>query len=255
MTPIQQILLGAGGSTGNDPNNPTQSETLNYSTTWTAPAGITGVRVTLTGATFNAGYSNAPGMALVFNYTGTQPTTSSASAAMQAWYSAHWGAIGGSTGVRSISRPRMTSYTLNTGETVTVYDWRMRGFGTAFPAGSAANVNQSGSITINGTAIQGSTTINTWSFFMMDGIHKSCQTSIWSPGFQIYYPAGSSAPGASMFGYTAAGKTSGSANVVGPLIVSVTPGQSYSFTGGSSSNGLPIPRTLYSTNASAFLEY
>ena len=88
---------------------------------------------------------------------------------------------------------------------------------------------------------------------------KQWKSGVWLCGIRYYIPAATTAgPNASMFGYTATGKTGGTANTVGPIIVSVTPGQQYTFTGGSiylNSGVHAYPYSLGSTNATAFIEY
>ena len=243
--------------------SPTQSTTLTSSQSWTVPSGITTVRFTLTGATFVPTWTSGwPGgvTGLRFKYTGTVPDATSAGAAFQAWESVHGvsGSLAGS-GTRTVSRPLTVSYTLNTGETITVDEYSSRAFGTVNSGSN--NVFTSGSTTVRGayTPWYGANGGYT-------GVHISSY-NIWVSGvysqnsMELYIPAptsGSSAPDASMFGYTASGKLSGTANTTGPITISVTPGQSYSFSGGNSyrfSGDQASPFSITSTDASVFLEY
>ena len=264
MTPTQQILLGAGGSTGNDPNNPTQSDTLTSTTLWTAPVGITGVRLTLTGATFTSGggwstHSNGSltvGLRFVYS-SSTAPSNNSAYQAFNSWASTYASSLTSGTGNRYTSRPKTVNYSLDNGDTVNVYEYASGIFG-----GPGSNWN-SGSAYITGTFNWhpgGSPYFNP---NIMQYTHyppnKSFTSGVWLCGLRFYVPAATSAgPSASMFGYTATGKTGGTANTVGPIIVSVTPGQQYTFTGGSvylNSGVHAYPYSLGSTNATAFIEY
>tara|TARA_B100000963_G_scaffold119533_1_gene104154 strand:+ start:898 stop:1788 length:891 start_codon:yes stop_codon:yes gene_type:complete len=253
-----------GGSIGgNDPNNPTQSQTFTSSQTWIAPAGITGVRLTLTGATFTSGgtwstHSNGSltvGLRFVYS-SSTPPSNNSAYQAFNSWASTFNSSFSGS-GPRYTSRGKTINYTLDNGDTVNVYEYSSQLFG-----GGNSNWN-SGSVYIK----------NSFNWYpggspyfnpnIMQYTHyapnKSFTSGVWLCGLQYYVPTASTAgPNASMFGYTATGKTSGTANTVGPVIVSVTPGQSYYFSGGStylSTGQHAYPYGLGSTNATAFLEY
>ena len=242
--------------------SPTQSTTLTSSQSWTVPSGITRVRVTLTGGTFVPFWTSGwPGsvMGLRFKYTGTQPTSASAQAAFQAWENAH-GASGtlGGTGNRTASRPLTVSYTLNTGETVTVDEYSSKAFGTV---NGSNNFHPTGVTIVRGTYTSwpSQTPYSAGPYSDPSGgpqywIYTS---GVWTQTMDLYVPQpdGYVAPDASMFGLTAAGKLSGTANVTGPTNVSVTAGQSYSFTGGSSTPPIFTPFTITSTNASAFLEW
>ena len=76
--------------------------------------------------------------------------------------------------------------------------------------------------------------------------------------YLIPAPTSTNAPDATMFGYTASGKLSGTANTTGPITISVTSGQSYSFSGGNLyrfSGDQASPFSITSTDASVFLEY
>ena len=156
-----------------------------------------------------------------------------------------------------ISRPLHYSHTLNTGETVTVYETNFGGFGTL------QNQWQTGSITVRGayqnySQYSGGGTMGNYGHYAPN---KSWTSGVYSqPTMEVLNPAATTtnAPDATMFGYTASGKLSGTANTTGPITISVTPGQSYSFSGGNSyrfSGDQASPFSITSTDASVFLEY
>ena len=253
------ISIGNFYGASNTPWAPTQSTTLTSTQSWTVPSGITTVRFTLTGATFVPTWTSGwPGSVtgLRFKYTGTAPDATSAGAAFQAWENAHGasGSLAGS-GTRTVSRPLTVSYTLNTGETITVDEYSSRAFGTV--NSGANNVFQTGSTTVRGayTSWGGGTGVHLSSYNLwVSGVYTQNSMELLIPE----PTSGSSAPDASMFGYTASGKLSGTANTTGPITISVTSGQSYSFSGGNLyrfSGDQASPFSITSTDASVFLEY
>ena len=246
-----QISIGDFYGATNTPWAPTQSTTLTSSQSWTVPSGITTVRFTLTGGTFVPFWTSGwPGstMGLRFKYNGTQPTPASAQAAFEAWENAH-GASGtlGGAGNRTASRPLTVSYTLNTGETITVDEFSSLAFGTV---NGVNNFHQTGVTIVRGT-------YTSWPVQSPSTSSSYVVSGVWVQTMDLYVPVpdGYVAPDASMFGSTATGKLSGTANTTGPTTISVTPGQSYSFTGGSLTPPISNPFTITSTNASVFLEW
>ncbi len=255
------ISIGNFYGATNTPWAPTQSTTLTSSQSWTVPSGITTVRFTLTGGTFVPTWSSGwPGgvMGLRFTYTGTAPSQASATAAFDGWEATHGtsGSLAGS-GTRTISRPLHYSHTLNTGETVTVYETNFGGFGTL------QNQWQTGSITVRGayqnySQYSGGGTMGNYGHYAPN---KSWTSGVYSqPTMEVLNPAATTtnAPDATMFGYTASGIPNGTANTVGPTTISVTPNQSYSFSGGNmylfyNEGAYPFSKT--STDASVFLEW
>ena len=256
-----QISIGDFYGASNTPWSPTQSTTLTSTQSWTVPSNIYTVRYTLTGATFVPTWSSGwvGGVTgLRFVYTGTAPSQTSATAAFQAWENAHGvsGSLSGS-GTRTITRPLYTYYTLNTGETVTVYETNFGGFGTP------SNSWGTGTVTVRG-AYQSYAQYNpsgTMGAYGHYAAGKSWTSGGYSqPTMEVLIPAPTStyAPDASMFSDQAAGKISGTANTTGPTTISVTPGQSYSFSGGNLylfyGEGA-YPFNITSTDASVFLEW
>lgn len=269
--PLSMTGLGGGatslmivGATGNDPNNPTQSETLTGSSVyWTAPAGITAVRLTLTGGTFTEGGdftnsqngSHTVGLRLQYS-SSTPPSQSSVYNAFHSWASTFNSTLTSSSGNRYVSRPLTINYALDNGDTVQVYEQsRIFGGGSSpFNSGSAYITGSfvwkpGGTPYINNTVLQ-------YTHYTSSKIWHS---GVWLSGIEYYVPlSNTNAPSASMFGYTAAGKKTGTANTVGPIIISVNPGQAYQFTGGSitlSTGQYAHPYSFGSTNATAFIEY
>tara|TARA_B100001989_G_scaffold92380_1_gene64305 strand:- start:480 stop:1319 length:840 start_codon:yes stop_codon:yes gene_type:complete len=269
--PLSMTGLGGGatsliivGATGNDPNNPTQSDTLTGSQEfWTAPAGITAVRLTLTGGTFTSGGgftnsqngSHTVGLRLQYS-SSTAPSLNSVYAAFNSWASTYNSTLTSSSGNRYISRPLTINYTLDNGDTVQVYEQSgiFGGGSSSFNSGSAYITGSfvwypGGSPYFNPTILQ----------YTHYTSSKQWASGVWLSGIEYYVPlANVAAPSASMFGYTAAGKTTGTANTVGPIIVSVNPGQTYQFNGGTtylSSGQYAHPYSFGSTNATAFIEY
>lgn len=256
------ITIGNFYGASNTPWAPTQSTTLTSSQSWTVPSGITTVRFTLTGGTFVPVWADVDTIGLRFQYTGTAPSQASATAAFDAWEAAHGttGTLGASTGTRTISRPLFTSYTLNTGETVTVHEYAHRGWGTAF---SSNNTWNSGSFTLRGTYTNysyytGGGTMGNYGHYAAGKTWTSGVYTVPSLEYLIPAPTSTNAPDASMFGYTASGKSSGTANTVGPTTISVTPSTSYSFSGGNLylfyGEGA-FPYMITSSDASVFLEW
>ena len=255
------ISIGNFYGATNTPWAPTQSTTLTSTQSWTVPSGITTVRFTLTGGTFVSAWANVGTIGLRFSYTGTAPSQASATAAFNAWEAQHGltGTLGASSGTRTLSRPLFTYYTLNTGETITVHEYAHRGWGTTF----SSYAWQSGSFTVRG-AYSSYAQYNPGGTMGQYGHYAAGKS--WTGGvytvpameYLIPTPTTSTAPDATMFGYTASGKSSGTANTTGPITTSVTPGQSYSFSGGNLYlfyNENFYPYNITSSDASVFLEY
>lgn len=255
------ISIGDFYGASNTPWVPTQSTTLTSSQSWVVPSGITTVRFTLTGGTFVPFWADVDTIGLRFSYTGTAPSQASATAAFNAWEAQHGssGTLGASTGTRTISRPLFTYYTLNTGETITVHEYAHRGWGTTYSSYGW----QTGSFTLRGTYTNYSyyTGGGTMGNYGHSTSNKSWRSGVYTVPFLEYYiptPTTTTAPDATMFGYTASGKSSGTANTTGPITISVTPGQSYSFSGGNLYlfyNENFYPYQITSSDASVFLEY
>ena len=246
----------------NTPWAPTQSTTLTSSQSWTVPSGITYIRFTLTGGTFVPVWANVDTIGLRFQYTGTAPSTASATAAFNGWESTHGlsGTLGASSGTRTISRPLFYSHTLDTGETVTVHEYAHRGWGTAF---SSNNFWNTGSFTVRGAyssyaQYNPSGTMGQYGHYAAGKSWTSGVYTVPAMEYLIPAPTSTNAPDATMFGYTASGKSSGTANTTGPINLTVTPNQSYSFSGGNLylfyGEGL-YPYGITSSDASVFLEW
>ena len=217
---IQQMLCGAGGKVE-------VVETLSgNSGTWTAPAGVTNIETAVIVGSYakNATWSTYNVQSNFYWTSSTAPSQSSVNAALQAWSNAHVSWFNsGAPGERSRSGQRSTSYTLDNGDTVSVSE------GSIFYHSGA-------SATIKGTlsAFSGNGTINyngKWAFKYLSGLQ------VQSPG-----TAGSAS---SMFGYSAAGASiGGSPTTVTATNISVTPGQGYSWTKGTTSGAASGSLTL-----------
>ncbi|RPG74710.1 MAG: hypothetical protein CBE08_004495 [Euryarchaeota archaeon TMED248] len=231
--------------------NPTTTLNITNSQNWTAPSGITQARITLTGGTFTNRWSPAGTTLSAAGrcaWTGNNPTNASLLAAFQSWESNVGPTLNsGAPGQRTVTSGggNLThSYTLNTGETVTVYG----------ADGLLSYTAAAQSITIKGTwVVNPSTYVINWGAM---GYGKHGQGAAYLNGLQLLQPAGTNAGGtASMFGLSAAGNVPGtSSNVTGPTIVSVTPGQTYYANMGFATNGYAYPLSQYSYG-SAVLEY
>ena len=216
---IQQMLLGGGGKVE-------VVETLSgNSGTWTAPDGVTTVDQAVIVGSYakNASWVNQNLQANFYWSSSTAPSQSSINAAIGAWASAHLSYFNsGAPGERSRSGPRNTSYTLDNGDTVTVSEGMA--FYTSFTAtlkGTAASYDGSATTNWNGK----------WAFEYLNGLQR-----------QVPGTAGSAS---SMFGYSAAGASiGGSPTTVTATNISVTPGQGYSWTKGTTSGAASGSLTL-----------
>ena len=216
---IQQMLCGAGGKVE-------VVETLSgNSGTWTAPDGVTTVDQAVIVGSYakNDSWVNNLLQANFYWSSSTAPSQASCNAAIQAWCNSHLSYFNsGAPGERSRSGPRNSSYTLDNGDTVTITE------GMVF--------YQSFTATLKGTAgsFDGTCTVNwngKWAFEYISGLQRKV------PG-----TAGSAS---SMFGYSAAGAAiGGSPTTVTATNISVTPGQGYSWTKGTTSGAASGSLTL-----------
>lgn len=216
-----------------------------WSSSWTAPAGITQVRVTLVGGVSTDQWTSISGGfsgSLRFQYTGTVGaiTSSSALAAFSAWESAHFSTVNSSSGQRYLTTAQrqglVTSYTVNTGETVSVY---MNG-PLQYNAG-----NYPPSVGISGTL-----TSNTATYVGDNGAYgnKMVFQSVYLTGINYLVPARAGVTGATanMFGLSATGALTGNTpQTTGPTIVQVTPGTTYASSMGFVQTGYSYPFNQY----------
>lgn len=216
-----------------------------WSSSWTAPAGITQVRVTLTGGVSvdewsTSGWSGG----LRFTYTGTPGaiTQASALAAFSAWETAHLGTINsGAPSQRYLTTAQRaaltTSYTVNTGETVTVYtNGPLQYNGANYPTPSVGIVGTMGS--------------NSQQYVGDFGAYgnKMMFQSVYNSGLNWLLPAKAGITGATanMFGLSATGALTGQTpQTTGPTIVQVTPGTTYASSMGFVQTGFAYPFNNY----------
>jgi len=207
--PIQQMLLGVGG--GPTEVTETLSSTSTFNSDWTAPAGVTSVNAVLTGADDIPQSSVGINMKAIAYYTGSAPSASSMVDCIQSWLNTHTSYINSTTSQRTLVGPRENSFTLDTGETTTVYE-------SNHIYGPTRTVTVTGSMS---TSFSSPThNVNGKHFFQYFG----GLTGI---------IAGVAGNDATMFGFTASGASiGGSPSTVTQNNISVTPGQSYSFNSG-----------------------
>ena len=216
-----------------------------WSSSWTAPAGITQVRVTLVGGVSVDNWTTTPfSGGLRFHYTGTPGTITSASAyaAFSAWESAHFSTINSSSGQRYLSTSTrqglVTSYTVNTGETVNVYfDGPLKYNASNYPP----------SVGISGTLITNPSSA-TVDFGNWNANNKTIIHSVYVTGLNYLEPARAGITGATanMFGLSATGALTGNTpQTTGPSIVQVTPGTTYSSNLGFVQTGYAYPFNQY----------
>lgn len=219
--PIQQMLLGGGGG------KVEVVETLSgNSGTWTAPAGVTAVdQIVIVGSSAkNATWSTLNIQSNFYWSSSTAPSQSSVNGALQAWSNAHVSWFNsGAPGQRTKSGQRSTSYTLDNGDTVSVSEGSIfyNSWASAVIKGTLSAFSGNGTINYNGK----------WAFKYLSGLQKQ------NPGI-----AGSPS---TIFGYSAAGApVGGSPSTVTQTNISVTPGQGYSWTKGTTSGAASGSLTL-----------
>lgn len=225
-----------------------------WSSSWTAPSGITQVRVTLVGGvSVDEWTTTAHSGSLRFTYTGTPNTITAASAlaAFSAWETAHLSTINNNAPnqryLTTAQRQALTtSYTVNTGETVNVY---MNG-----PLQYNAGNFPTPSIGIAGT--MGSNTQTYVGDFGAYG-NKIVYQSVYNTGITHLMPAKAGITGATanMFGLSATGALTGQTpQTTGPTIVQVTPGTTYASSMGFVQTGYAYPFNNY-VMGSVHIEY
>jgi len=218
MAPIQGLVGLGGGATGElvRGGRTLVTETLQLSSSssqnWTAPAGVTSVDAVLTGADDIPQKFVSINMKAQAYYTGTAPSTSSMTAAIQSWLNSHASYINsGAPNQRTLVGPRQNSFTLNTGETVTVYESNH-----IYGPTRTATVTQTMSTSFSSVTHN----VGGKHFFRSFGGLKELEPGI----------AGGNT---TIFGYTAAGApVGGSPSTVTQTNISVTPGQNYSYNTG-----------------------
>ena len=168
-------------------------------------------------------------------------TTASALAAFSAWETAHLSTVNSSSGQRYLTTAQRqaltTSYTVNTGETVTVF---MNG-----PLQYNAGNYPTPSIGITGTLAS-----NTSTYVADHGAYgnKRMVQSIYLTGLNWLMPAKAGITGATanMFGLSATGALTGQTpQTTGPTIVQVTPGTTYASSMGFVQTGYGYPFNNY----------
>ena len=191
------------------------TETLVHNSTsnteWTAPAGVTSVNAVLTGADDIPQSTIGVNLKAIAYYTGSAPSASSMVDCIQSWLNTHASYINSTTSQRTLVGPRENSFTLDTGETVTVGE-------TNHIYGPTRTVTVTGTMSTSFT----SATHN------VGGKHF-----FRSFGGLTGIIAGVAGNNATMFGFTASGASiGGSPSTVTQNNISVTPGQTYTFNTG-----------------------
>ena len=206
---MQQMFLGVGG--GPTEVTETLSSTSTFNSEWTAPAGVTSVNAVLTGADDIPQSSVGINMKAQAYYTGSAPSASSMVDCIQSWLNTHASYINSTTSQRTLVGPRDNSFTLDTGETVTVYE-------TNHIYGPTRTATVTGTMS---TSFSSAThNVGGKHFFR-------------SFGGLTGIIAGVAGNDATMFGFTASGASvGGSPSTVTQNNISVTPGQVYTWNTG-----------------------